>query len=145
MASHARVALGMGRELMPMDMTLYPPDWRERSRAAIARAGSRCEECGAPNRARIARRRGQDAWREAGPSDLAGGCEDGEYVTRVQLTVHHVQPARAGGSHEPANLRALCQLHHLRADMAIHVANAAATRARKDRERRAGAGQVVLL
>jgi hypothetical protein len=131
---------------MPIgDPSLYPPDWKARSRAAIARAGNRCEECGVPNGAWITRRRGKDAWQEAGPSDLAGGPEDGEYLTRVVLTVHHVTPARDGGSHEPGNLRALCQLHHLRADMPIHIANAAATRARKDRERRAAAGQAALL
>jgi len=91
------------------------------------------------------RRHGHDGWRLAADADFVSGSRSAdEYLARIVLTVHHVVPARDGGSHEPANLKSLCQLHHLRADMPIHVANAAATRARKDRERRANAGQAVM-
>ena len=128
-----------------LDKSIYPSDWKERSRAAIARAGNCCEECGAPNGQWIVRRRGQGAWHLAGSSELAGGPEDGEYLTRVVLTVHHKVPAGDGGSHEPSNLLSLCQLHHLRLDAPLHARNAAVTRARKDRLRRMVAGQEALI
>lgn len=122
---------------MPMRRELYPADWDQRSRAAIARAGGKCERCGAPNHAIVVRRRGHDGWRLAGWH----GPGTGEYQTTVVLTVHHKIAARDGGSHEPGNLEALCQLHHLRADGASHARNAAETRARKRLAAKAGAGQ----
>ena len=35
---------------MPMNRSLYPPDWPQISRAIRERAGDKCEWCGRPNR-----------------------------------------------------------------------------------------------
>ena len=95
---------------------LYPPNWKEISKRIRARAGWKCEFCGAENY-RAHPRTG----------------------SRVVLTVAHL-------GHDPMNcsednLRALCQGCHLRYDARQHAANAARTRGRK----RLASGQAELL
>jgi hypothetical protein len=54
---------------------------------------------------------------------------DDERAIRVVLTVAHLDHDPA--HNDDANLRAWCQLHHLRYDAALHARNAAETRRRK--------------
>ena len=99
---------------MPMNRSLYPPDWEQISnRIRFVRAGGVCEECGAVH--------GQ-------PHPITG--------SRVVLTTAHLD-------HNPAhctddNLIALCQRCHLRYDAKLHALNAAITR----RQRTIAAGQL---
>lgn len=99
---------------MPMNRSLYPPDWEQISNhIRFERAGGVCEECGAVH--------GQ-------PHPVTG--------SRVVLTTAHLD-------HNPANctddnLMALCQRCHLRYDAKMHALNAAITR----RQRTIAAGQL---
>ena len=92
---------------MPINYKNYPPEWKTRIRPAIlARAGNRCEQCGAANHQPHPR------------TD-----------SRVVLTIAHLD-------HDPthndfANLRAWCQACHLAYDAAEHAAHARHTRRRK--------------
>ncbi len=92
--------------IRPEMRALYPRDWPAISRRIRERAGNRCEECGAEN---------------GRPNPRTG--------SRVVLTVAHLD-------HDPrncadGNLRALCQLCHLRYDAAEHARNAQRTRERR--------------
>lgn len=110
---------------MPVDYSRYPADWHEISKALRAKAGNRCEWCGAAN--------GQ-------PHPRTG--------SRVVLTVAHLG-APLPGSRYPwgdahdkhdvrtCNLAALCQACHLGYDRDDHAKNAAETR----RQRKMAAGQ----
>lgn len=89
-------------------MGRYPPGWEAISRAIRKAAHERCEMCGVANGATVARKEGKE--------------------TRIILTVHHIGIPYAGEEvgdpHDkmdvrPANLIALCQLHHLAADEEI--------------------------
>ena len=101
---------------MPMDYSLYPPDWAQISnRIRFVRARGVCEQCGAVH--------GQ-------PHPVTG--------SHVVLTTAHLD-------HNPAhctddNLKALCQRCHLRHDAKQHALNAAITR----RQKTIAAGQMEL-
>lgn len=111
----------------------YPADWPAIRARILARADGRCEftcadgrRCNAPDRELIFRlRRDLEAWRSPTGADCGEGDPDYRGVV-VVLTVAHL-------NHDPAdcrdeNLRAGCQLHHLRHDVTHHRRNAAATR-----------------
>lgn len=113
--------------IRPENAALYPPDWKERSRAARERAGNRCQECGVPN----------GAWRNNFTHEFtmdSGQAEtwrfaDGDPVTYIVLTVAHLD-------HDPRNcsvdnLRALCQRCHLAYDQEHHIETARRTRRAK--------------
>ncbi|MCJ7738946.1 MAG: hypothetical protein MUQ10_16795 [Anaerolineae bacterium] len=101
---------------MPMNRSLYPPDWDEISRRIrFERAKGACEICGALH-----------------------GQPHPETGSTVVLTTAHLD-------HNPAhctdtNLLALCQRCHLRYDAGLHAHNAAATR----RQHTIAAGQLEL-
>lgn len=101
---------------MPMDRSLYPPDWEQISTyIRFTRAKGVCERCGAVH--------GQ-------PHPVTG--------SRVVLTTAHLD-------HNPANcaddnLQALCQHCHLCHDAALHALHAAHTR----RQKLIAAGQLTL-
>lgn len=117
---------------------LYPPpaEWKKIRARILARAGGVCEcrgECGArhqggrcavANGAYVVRRTHPDGSIEASPRPASS-----PYATRIVLTIAHLDhdPTR----NDDANLRALCQLCHLRYDRHEHAKNAAATRARR--------------
>lgn len=123
---------------------LYPPlkEWRAIRARILARAGDRCETCRAPNRTPIVRGTAGDAGTYMLQDGKVYDAETGEYrglargseyefskALVVVLTIAHLD-------HDPTNnaddnLRALCQMHHLRHDAKEHAKNAAATRARK--------------
>jgi hypothetical protein len=105
----------------------YPDDWPAIRERILTRAERRCEflmpdgrRCNAPDRALVWR-----AQEEPERWSHAMGVEPG-YAVLVVLTVAHL-------NHDPRdcrdeNLRAGCQLHHLRHDAALHRRTAAATR-----------------
>jgi len=76
---------------MPINYHDYPANWREIRARILARAGNRCEKCGAAN---------------GEPNPITG--------SRVVLTVHHLDHDTANNDH--GNLQALCQLCHNLAD-----------------------------
>ena len=95
---------------MPVDYSKYPPEWRTVTRPRIlARAGNRCEWCGAGNGAPIPR--------------------EGREPARVVLTIAHVDHNPAHNA--DANLAALCQRCHLAHDARQHAESARRTRDRK--------------
>jgi len=101
---------------MPMNRSLYPPDWEQISyRIRFVRAKGACETCGALH-----------------------GRPHPETGSIVVLTTAHLD-------HNPANcadtnLIALCQRCHLRYDAGLHAGNAATTR----RQHAIAAGQLEL-
>ena len=105
----------------------YPKDWPEISRAIKERAGWCCEcvgECGSPGHGPCGREHGEHVPRS---SVLPDGTVE---VYRVVLTVAHL-------NHEPEdcreeNLKALCQLCHLRYDAEHHRESARRTREKKN-------------
>lgn len=105
---------------MPMQRDRYPANWGEISAGIRERAGERCEwpGCGVRNGATVEGKRGP---------------------YRVVLTCAHLDhnPANC----DPANLRAWCQVHHLRYDAQQHAQQAASTRRRRQI---AASGQIAL-
>ena len=113
----------------------YPKDWKAISTRIRERAGNKCEECGVPNGERIKRRIGdEETWiteAEAFHRVARGDFDEAEArrwraPIRVVLTVAHLDHTPENVAE--TNLRALCQLHHLRLDAAHHQQNARATR-----------------
>lgn len=129
---------------MPMDRSRYPADWDEVTARIRERAGDICEwpGCGLPNGAWVHRReRDLEQWTPAHdwPSRRDRVPPGYRKAIRVVLTVAHLDHDTT--NNDPANLRAWCQLHHIRHDAELHAENAAATRARKRREQEDAAGQ----
>lgn len=136
---------------MPCDYSLYPPNWRTEIRPAIlARAGNRCEVCGAKNG-------------DCGYRDSEGKWYSSEYIyetlekygcdffesgnelhhcwdkkgnptkpTKIVLTIAHWHDKDPMNC-DPENLKAACQYCHLTHDKDQHQTNARLTR-----EKRAG-------
>ena len=91
---------------MPFHKERYPDNWKEISLRIRARAGGKCEFCGAENYQ---------------PHPITG--------SRVVLTVAHLDHNPMNCADE--NLRALCQRCHLRYDIEYHMKNSARTRREK--------------
>lgn len=132
--------------IRPEMKSRYPVDWPVVREGILVRAGNCCEQCSVPNGALIDRGTGKDAGTYRDPSDGAvydaetgqrlrvvlGYRRGDEYsgserLTRVVLTIAHLWDP------DPANVRwdnlaALCQMHHLRMDAALHKETARATR-----------------
>lgn len=114
------------RDLRPF----YGQAWRTVTRPRIlARAGDRCEACGAPNHRKVVRLAaswsllGERTWFH--PDGLKPWR-----VVRIVLTIAHLN--HVAGDDRDENLKALCQWCHLHYDRDHH----AETRAiRKDRAR----------
>lgn len=144
-----------------MFYSLYPENWPEIRRQIRSRAGEKCEWCGVANGADGARdltgRFHSKEWVEveALPAQwdrLFGKGKFPKYI-RIVLTVAHLgvphPDGKPGNKHDkadcrPENLAALCQRCHLNFDREDHIARAAATRERKQRERDAARGWVQL-
>lgn len=123
----------------------YPKAWPAIRAAILARANNRCETCGAPNRETIVR--GAADGKDAGTYAMfdGGDCFDAETgaslgavrgseydagnLLRVILTVAHMDHDES--NNDPSNLRALCQMHHLRHDREDNVRRRRATAAAK--------------
>jgi hypothetical protein len=111
----------------------YPKDWPAIRARILERADGRCEflcadgtRCNAPDGELVFRSRANlEEWRSANGADLGEGDPTCRGVVIV-LTIAHL-------NHQPEdcrdeNLRAGCQLHHLRHDAAQHRQTAAWTR-----------------
>ncbi len=117
---------------MPIKLERYPPNWKQISLAIRERAGNKCEwpGCEAVNHTLIYRDpNNREAWEYCGPGK----------AIKVILTVAHLD--HTPQNCDPANLRAWCQYHHLKYDLAHHQANAAKTR----RAKKIKAGQLELI
>lgn len=108
---------------MSMDYSKYPANWKEISYSVrFERAEGRCE------------------WVENGERCEARHLELNPITgNKVILTTAHLDHDTT--NNDPANLKALCNYHHLRYDRFLHAKNAAATRRRKCIE----AGQLELI
>lgn len=140
--------------IKPENRARYPKDWPAIRKRILKRAGNRCETCRAKNHTVIARGLRKDAGtymtmtgriRDAETGKNLGwgrGSEyDAEKFTRIVLTIAHLDHTPENCADD--NLRALCQMHHLRYDLEHHQRNARATRqARKAAERRAVGGDL---
>ena len=121
----------------------YPKNWPEIRDRILGRAAYRCEctgecgiehehqlmegplrhVCGAPQRAKIVRSHDKkDWWFYLEPSQ-------GKPVRIILTIAHHPDHTIENVSED--NLKAMCQMCHLRVDRHLHAANAAETRRRK--------------
>lgn len=132
---------------MPVDWSKYPKNWKSEIRPAIlARANNCCEECGVPNGMPVFRGMycgekvfqtvNGDLFKEDGSfimHDSEYCCIEGksenQQAIKIVLTVAHLDHDLNNNSSE--NLKALCQLHHLRHDKSHHMKNSRATNEKK--------------
>lgn len=125
--------------IKPENKARYPSNWKEIRAAILLRAGNCCEQCKVPNGARIARGAGPFAGTYQDSDAEVFDAETGENIARVRMNEYHVknmvtivltiahldhQPENC----DPANLRAWCQMHHLRYDAGHHAETVRATR-----------------
>jgi hypothetical protein len=126
------------------NMHLYPggnpnsKEWRVIRNAILKRAANCCEQCRVENGAIIVRGIGVHAGTFMMPNGDLFDADDGrrlgaargsEYdgkMLKVVLTIAHLD--HDPGNNVPGNLKALCQLHHLRHDAVHHSVNSARTR-----------------
>ena len=107
---------------MPCDWSKYPDNWREIRARVLARAGNKCENCGAPNGETVYRDfRSILWWRDDEPDQ-----EEDYRLVHVVLTVAHLDHDTTHNDLE--NLKAWCQRCHLRYDAQQHARNARNTR-----------------
>lgn len=125
--------------IKPENRARYPANWKEIRASILARAGDCCEQCKVPNGKRIARGAGPFAGTFQVDTADVFDAETGEHITRVRmgdyqiknmvtivLTIAHLD--HTPENCDPENLRALCQLHHLKHDAAHHAETARVTR-----------------
>lgn len=116
---------------MPIDYKRYPSNWRSEIRPAIlARANNCCEICGVENKRVIWRNPSNKEQYEYWPEGMESEAWsiDGRKSVLIILTIAHMDHDETNNDY--SNLKALCQLHHLRHDKEQHQANARATRDR---------------
>jgi hypothetical protein len=125
--------------IKPENRARYPANWMEIRAGILARAGDCCEQCKVPNGKRIARGAGPFAGTFQIDTAEVFDAETGEYIASVRMSEYQVKNlvtivlTIAHLDHmpencDPSNLRALCQLHHLKHDAAHHAETARATR-----------------
>jgi hypothetical protein len=125
--------------IKPENRGRYPKNWKEIREQVLERAAHACEECRVKNYAVIQRGCGHDKGtfrepdtgtvRDAPNGWWRGYAHESDYCgtpVRIILTIAHLD-------HTPencdlSNLKALCQLHHLRYDAAHHAESARQTR-----------------
>lgn len=141
---------------MPMDRSLYPPNWEEISAALKEQVGQVCEQCGIPNEIYIYRNKFNPAkWirepEEWEDSEESEALEHELYYHRTEYPrkPHQVVLTTAHLDHNPANnersnLRVLCQRCHLLYDLPHHIESRKANRAAKERAIASEAGQLTL-
>lgn len=125
--------------IKPENRCRYPKNWAEIRAAILARADNRCEQCKVENGKVIARGAGPFAGTFQTDDAEVYDAETGEHIARVRMSEYQVKNmvtivlTIAHLDHQPENcaddnLRALCQMHHLRHDAAHHAETARATR-----------------
>ena len=125
--------------IKPENRNRYPANWAEIRAAILERAGNCCEKCKVPNGKRIARGSGPFAGTFQTDDAEVYDAETGEHIARVRMSEYQVKNmvtivlTIAHLDHQPencdlGNLRALCQMHHLRHDAAHHAETARETR-----------------
>lgn len=87
---------------MPIDLKIYPSNWKSIAKACKDKANWKCEQCGIAH------------------GELRIGVNDRLY--KVVLTAAHVGENKHNKM-DCSNLKALCQRCHLREDKDDHVAN----------------------
>jgi hypothetical protein len=126
---------------MPIkDKSLYPENWKAIRKAILERDSHRCKVCGLPNHAWIQRhgflvaQANGTIQHEDAPVLYEGVAPEfpAQSWTLVVLTIAHLDHDPRNS--DPANLAALCQLHHNRLDVEQRKASRAETR----RQKRAG-------
>lgn len=129
---------------MPMNRSLYPPNWEELSANLKDEVGQRCEQCGIPNGIYIYRNKFNPAKWISAVDD-----EDELYYHRTEYprNPHQVVLTTAHLDHNPANnersnLRVLCQRCHLIYDLPHHQENSKKTRIQKKKTVKLEAGQL---
>ena len=113
---------------MPIDYSLYPPDWKDIRARILERAAHRCEQCGVANRAvgyRTADGEFRAVFRVLPGTRLANGAK----VIRIVLTIAHLNHDVT--DNDPAGLAALCQSCHNRHDVEHRKRNRMMTLRRK--------------
>ena len=110
---------------MPINYKDYPPNWKTEIRPAVlARANNCCEECGAPNYATIYRpEKGKPDWKFAFGDAEDAMALDGVKITKIVLTIAHLDHDKHNHSVQIDRLKALCQRCHLKYDLPHHIAN----------------------
>lgn len=115
---------------MPIDYSLYPPNWKTEVVPRIrARSGDKCEWCGVLNKSyiiRIPKAQGGGYFYVTGLADLCHGITP----TLITLTTAHLgvdhPDGTPGDKHDKhdvrdENLAHLCQACHLGYDLADHI------------------------
>lgn len=114
---------------------LYPPDWKEIRAYILQRADNKCEYCDAINGSIILRGEWNEQpayqdddgniWHEETGKWLGDGyvgdvCPNkpNKQAIKVVLTIAHLD--HNPQNNDEMNLKALCQLHHLRHDIEHH-------------------------
>ena len=99
----------------------YGREWRKVTRPRIlARAGNKCEDCGAPNGLDLVR--SGKLWRRWNPRKnrgrIGGKFMENPHLVRCVLTIAHLN--HTPGDDRDENLKALCQWCHLNFDKDHH-------------------------
>jgi len=121
---------------MPIkDKSLYPLNWSSEIRPAILkRANNCCEVCGVENGRLICRNPNDKEKFEYWPEGMESEAWslDGKKSTLIVLTISHLDHDTKNNNY--SNLKAMCQLHHLRYDLIFHQQNARKTRLVKSKQ-----------
>lgn len=134
--------------IKPQNRALYPTPkiWRAIRAEVLERDGHRCAICRVENGKYIIRSKDRrtfvtdgnikyhaETGERLGVQIIPDIPEEGPRCVRVVLTIAHMDhdPTNNGEPGNRPNLKALCQMHHLRHDHEHHKGNAARTRAAK--------------
>ena len=125
--------------IKPENKSRYPTNWKQIRAQILERAHDCCEQCGVPNRERIARGDGVDADTYMLNDANVYCANTGQHLGRkrmsdynlknmvdIVLTIAHLDHVPENCA--PENLKALCQRCHLRYDAKHHAETARATR-----------------
>lgn len=103
---------------MPMNLSEYPANWKNISKAVRSRNNGRCELCFAPGGYKVIRDKNNSF---DYPWIYADRHSEGAPIVKIILTVHHIDGNKKNNSEH--NLISLCQKCHCRLDLGKHIAN----------------------
>lgn len=132
----------MAAKRRPVDMSKYPPNWKQISQSIRERAGNKCEWCGIPNHSVIHRLKLDpvswilhETWEALADDDKARYGK----ASKIFMTVSHFDHDTT--HNDPSNLNCLCNRCHLNHDAHHHAKNARQTRIQKRQEMLRAVGQ----